>query len=120
MINKMYIFKFKYCYKSKHYALILSQEHSKYKYLTLTHKSKVNNKNCIRLCHNPNLNSKRLSYLVPRTKNSPIKNFSKKFLKNFILSEFDKCEIENYIKHKSNDKFLKNWLKRKSYCNLKN
>ena len=81
MINKMYIFKFKYCYKSKHYALILSQEHNKYKYLTLTHKSKVNNKNCMRLCHNPNLNSKRLSYLVPRIKNSPIKNFSKKFLK---------------------------------------
>ena len=39
MINKMYIFKFKYCYKSKHYALILSQEHNKYKYLTLTHKN---------------------------------------------------------------------------------
>ena len=113
MINKMYIFKFKYCYKSKHYALILSQEHSKYKYLILTHKSKVNNKNCMRLCHNPNLNSKRLSYLVPRIKNSPIKNFSKKFLKNFILSEFDKCEIENYIKQKSNDEFLKKWLKKK-------
>lgn len=113
MINKMYIFKFKYCYKSKHYALILSQEHNKYKYLTLTHKSKVNNKNCMRLCHNPNLNSKRLSYLVPRIKNSPIKNFSKKFLKNFILSEFDKCGIENYIKQKSNDEFLKKWLKKK-------
>lgn len=113
MINKMYIFKFKYCYKSKHYALILSQEHNKYKYLTLTHKSKVNNKNCMRLCHNPNHNSKRLSYLVPKSKNSPIENFSKKFLTNFRLSEFDKCEIEEFIKRKSADEFLKNWLKKK-------
>lgn len=109
----MDIFKFKYCYKSKHYALILSQENNKYKYLTLTHKSKVNNKNCMRLCHNPNLNSKRLSYLVPRIKNSPIKNFSKKFLKNFRLWELDKNEIENYIKQKSNDKFLNKWSKKK-------
>ena len=109
----MDIFKFKYCYKSKHYALILSRKNNKYKYLTLTHKSRVNNKNCMRLCHNPNLNSKRLSYFVPRIKNSPIKNFSKKFLKNFRLSEFDKCKIEEFIKRKSADEFLKNWLKKK-------
>lgn len=116
----MDIFKFKYCYKSKHYALILSRENNKYKYLTLTHKSKVNNKNCMRLCHNPNLNSKRLSYLVPRIKNSPIKNFSKKFLKNFRLWELDKNEIEEFIKRKFGDEFLKKWSKKKSYCNLKN
>lgn len=113
MINKMYIFKFKYCYKSKHYALILSQEYNKYKYLTLTHKSKANNKNCIKLCHNPNLNSKRLSYLVPRIKNSPIKNFSKKFLKNFCLWELDKNEIENFIKRKFGDELLKKRSKKK-------
>ena len=113
MINKMYIFKFKYCYKSKHYALILSQEHNKYKYLTLTHKIKENNKYSIRLHHNPNLNSKRLSYLVPKIKKSPIKNFSKKYLKNFHLWDFDKCEIEEFIKRKSADEFLKNWLKKK-------
>lgn len=112
MINKMYIFKFKYCYKSKHYASILSQEHNKYKYLTLTHKIKENNKYSIRLHHNPNLNSKRLSYLVPKIKNSPIKNFSKKYLKNFRLWEPDKYEIENFIKRKFGDEFLKKCLKK--------
>ena len=109
----MDIFKFKYCYKSKHYALILSRENNKYKYLTLTHKSKVNNKNCMRLCHNPNLNSKRLSYLVPRIKNSPIKNFSKKFFKNFRLWKLDKYEIENFIKRKFGDEFWKKSKKKK-------
>ena len=109
----MDIFKFKYCYKSKHYALILSQENNKYKYLTLTHKIKENNKYCIRLYHNPNPNSKKLSYFVPKIKNSPIKNFSKRFLKNFRLSEFDRCEIEEFIKRKSADEFLKKWLKKK-------
>ena len=109
----MNIYKFKYCYKSKHYALIISKEHNKYKYLTLTHKIKINNKYCIRLSKNPNSNSKSLSYLVPKTKNSPIINFSKKFLTYFRLSEFDKCEIEEFIKTKSADEFLKNWLKKK-------
>ena len=109
----MDIYKFKYCYKSKHYALIISKENNKYKYLTLTHKIKVNNKYCIRLCKNPNLNSKRLSYLVPRIKNSPIKNFSKRFSRKMHLWEFDKSHIEEFIKRKSANNFYKNWLKKK-------
>ena len=94
------IFKFKYNKLTKHYGLILYEINNKYIYLTLTHSSKNDNRNNLRLFDNPNSKDYKEAYLVRKIKIKERQIFSKTYEKRLVLGQEDELRINEYLKTK--------------------
>lgn len=62
---------------TNHPAYTYSKQNGKYKYVSLTHSDKYNDKPTIPLCKNPNSKDKRKAYILPNPYEEKIKDFSR-------------------------------------------
>lgn len=92
---------FKYNFRAKHYALILSENKKFYKYLMLTHENKANDKNNIPLSLNPNIFDDKPDFLSARVVTRSKSIFSKKETRHLQLSPEDELLITNFLKAKN-------------------
>lgn len=92
---------FKYNFRAKHYALILSENKKFYKYLMLTHVSKTNDKNNIPLSLNPNTSDDKPAFLSARVVTRSKSIFSKKEAKHLQISSEDELLVTNFLKAKN-------------------
>lgn len=95
---------FKYNFRAKHYALILSENKKFYKYLMLTHVSKTNDKNNIPLSLNPNIFDDKPAFLSARVVTRSKSIFSKKEAKHLQLSPEDELLVTNFLEEKQKRK----------------
>ena len=94
------IFKFKYNNRTKHYALILYEINNKYIYLTLTHSSKQQKRNNLKLLKNPNSKDSKVAYLIKNIYIDKRNVFYRKYNERLVLGQEDELRINEYLKTK--------------------
>ncbi len=97
-------FKFKYCYKNHHYALIINEDEKTYSYLTITHAKYYGKKNNFKFLINPNIKDSRNAYFIKKIYIRDKNDFSKWYFTNLNLSAEDQKRVEEFIKNKMTKK----------------
>ncbi len=84
---------------NRHYGIIIGSKGDRFESVTLTHASRTNNSNNIKLDKNPNKKDKSNSYLVKRLTRIP-KYYYGKNRNDFNFIDSDKCKIDKLAKEK--------------------